>query len=108
MDRDPLTLGDFKRKGSWALRHYKRKNTPSGLNMSPLKNKQGELLPFSTQAMVWGERPPKTREDQKKLVKKGEKLLETYHKYKAMGYKDKDVLPLSVRRKFKKGLRKKL
>ena len=108
VDRDPKTLEDFKRKGSWATRHYKRKNTSSGLNMAPLKNEKGELLPFSTQAIVWGEKPPKTRKDQKKLVKLGENLLKTYQKYKEMGLKPNSVLPESVRKAFKKGIRKKV
>jgi len=105
---DPITLEDFKRKGSWATRHYKRKNERSGLNMAPLMNNNGELLPFATQAIVWGEKPPKNRKEQKRLVNKGEKLLKIYRKYKALGYKDRDVLPIKVRKRFKKGLRKKI
>lgn len=108
VERDPKTLEDFKRKGSWAIRHYKRKNTSSGLNMAPLKDENGELLPFSTQAIVWGEKPPKSRKDQKKLVELGEKLLKTYHQYKEKGYSPRSVLPESVRKRFKKGLRKKV
>ena len=103
---DPITLEDFKRKGSWATRHYKRKMGWQGLNMAPLTNEKGELLPFSTQAVVWGEKPPKTRKDQKRLVKLGERLLKTYQKYKEMGYKKHDLIPKNVRKRFKKGLRK--
>jgi hypothetical protein len=103
VDKDPVTLEDFKRKGSWAVRHYKRKNA-QGLNLSKLKNDKGELLPFSTQAIVWGEVPPETRRDQKRLVKLGENLLKTYKKFKGMGYKKSDKLPLEVRRMFKKTL----
>ena len=103
---DPITLDDFKRKGSWATRHYKRKAGWQGLNMAPLANEKGELLPFSTQAIVWGERPPKDRKAQKRLVKLGEKLLKTYQKYKEMGYKKHDLIPPKVRKRFKKGLRK--
>jgi hypothetical protein len=106
VNHDPITLEDFKRKGSWATRHYKRKTGWQGLNMSALTNDKGELLPFSTQAIVWGEKPPKDRKQQKRLVKLGEKLLKTYQKYKNMGYKKHDLIPLEVRRKFKKGLRK--
>jgi hypothetical protein len=106
VDYDPVTLEDFKRKGSWAVRHYKRKHERLGLNMAPLKNKKGELLPFSTQAIVWGEIPPETRQEQKRLVKLGEKLLKTYQKFKSMGYRKGDVLPVTVRKRFKKGLRK--
>jgi hypothetical protein len=104
---DPITLEDFKRKGSWAVRHYKRKDGWQGLNMAPLTNEKGELLPFSTQAVVWGEKPPKTRKDQKRLVKLGEKLLKVYQEYKAKGYKNNTVLPLKIRKRFKKSLRKK-
>lgn len=93
VSKKPVTLEDLKRKGSWAIRHYKRLNSPNKLNMSPLKNKKGELLPFSTQAIVWGERPPKTREDQKKLVRLGEGLLRKYQKLKKLGYKSKDKIP---------------
>ena len=103
---DPITLEDFKRKGSWATRHYKRKSGWNGLNMAPLINNKGELLPFSTQAIVWGEKPPKDRKAQKRLVKLGERLLATYQKYKKMGYRKGDVLPLNIRKKFKRGLRK--
>ena len=105
---DPITLEDFKRKGSWATRHYKRKMGKDGLNMAPLTNEKGELLPFSSQAVVWGEKPPRTRNQQKRLVKLGERLLKTYRKYKEMGYKKGDVLPIKVRKSFRKGLRKKL
>jgi hypothetical protein len=93
VDKDPVTLEDLRRKGSWAIRHYKRLNSPNKLNMSPLKNNKGELLPFSTQAIVWGEKPPKTRKDQKRLVKLGEKLLKKYQKLKKLGYKNKDKIP---------------
>jgi hypothetical protein len=93
VSKKPVTLEDLKRKGSWAIRHYKRLNSPNKLNMSPLKNKKGELLPFSTQAIVWGEKPPKTRKDQKKLVKLGENLLKKYQKLKKLGYKNKDKIP---------------
>lgn len=105
VDYDPKTLEDFKRKGSWATRHYKRVKSPDKLNKAKLVD-GGDLTPFSTQAIVWGEKPPVTRDDQKKLVRLGEKLLETYREYKALGYKKKDVLPLSVRKKFKKGISK--
>ena len=104
---DPITLEDFKRKGSWATRHYKRKDGWQGLNTAPLTNEKGELLPFSTQAIVWGEKPPKNRRDQKRLVKLGEQLLATYRKFKEMGYKKNTVLPIKVRKRFKKGLRQK-
>jgi hypothetical protein len=103
---DPVTLEDFRRKGSWATRHYKRKNGWNGLNMAPLKNSKGELLPFSTQAKVWGEKPPETREDQRKLVKLGEKLLGMYKIHKKLGYKLNQPLPRKVRKRFKRGLSK--
>ena len=103
--RDPKTLEDFKRKGSWAIRHFKRRNTSSGLNMAPLKNEKGELLPFSTQALAWGEKPPKSRKEQKRLVNLGEKLLKTYQKYKKLGYKNRSELPKEVQKKFKKSLK---
>jgi hypothetical protein len=106
VDYDPITLEDFKRKGSWAVRHYKRKASWQNLNMAPLMNDKGELLPFSTQAVVWGEKPPKNRNSQKRLVKLGERLLKTYQKYKKLGYKKHDLIPLQVRKKFKRGLRK--
>lgn len=106
VDYDPITLEDFKRKGSWAVRHYKRKNSWQELNLAPLENEKGELLPFSTQAVVWGEKPPKNRKQQKRLVKLGERLLKTYQKFKKMGYKKHDLIPLNVRKKFKRGLRK--
>lgn len=93
VNKKPKTLEDLKRKGSWAIRHYKRLNSPNKLNMSPLKNRKGELLPFSTQAIVWGEKPPKTRKDQKKLVQLGEKLLKKYQKLKKLGYKNRDKIP---------------
>ena len=44
VDYDPITLEDFKRKGSWAVRHYKRKDSWQNLNMAPLMNDKGELL----------------------------------------------------------------
>lgn len=103
--RDPKTLEDFKRKGSWAIRHYKRKNTSTGLNMAPLTNENGELLPFSTQAAVWGEKPPKNRKEQRRLVRLGEDLLKTYQEFKSKGFKKNSVLPENIRKKFKKSLR---
>lgn len=105
VDYDPVTLEDFKRKGSWATRHYKRVKSPDKLNKAKLVDK-GELTPFSTQAIVWGEKPPTTRDDQKKLVRLGEKLLATYKKYKELGYKKSDILPHSIRKKFKRGISK--
>ena len=106
VNHDPITLDDFKRKGSWATRHYKRKQGWQGLNMAPLLDDKGDLLPFSTQALVWGEKPPKNRKEQKRLVKLGEKLLATYQKFKIKGYKKHDLIPQNIRKRFKKGLRK--
>ncbi len=106
VNHDPITLEDFKRKGSWATRHYKRKDGYMGLNMSPLKNEKDELLPFSTQAIVWGEKPPRNRKEQKRLVKLGENLLATYQKYKKLGYKKNALLPIKVRKRFKRGLKR--
>lgn len=108
VDHDPITLEDFKRKGSWATRHYKRKGNRLGLNMARLKDKDGELTPFSTQAVVWGEKPPKNRKEQKRLVRLGEKLLKIYQKFKAQGLRQNEPLPLKIRKRFKRGLRKKV
>ena len=104
VDYDPVTLEDFKRKGSWAIRHYKRNKSPDKLNKAKLVNK-GELTPFSTQAIVWGEKPPKKRIDQKSLVKLGEKLLKVYQDYKEKGFKKSDKIPLKIRKKFKRSLK---
>jgi hypothetical protein len=100
---DPKTLDDFRRKGSWATRHYKRKGERSGLNMAPLRDEKGNLTAFSTQALAWGESPPGTREEQKRLVKLGEDLLEVYRTYK-----DRGSVPESVRKKFRRKKRSKV
>lgn len=106
VDYDPITLEDFKRKGSWAVRHYKRKNSWQNLNMAPLMNDKGELLPFSTQAVVWGEKPPKNRKEQKRLVNLGERLLKVYRNFKRRGYKNYQVLPRKVRKGFVRSLKR--
>jgi len=105
VDYDPQTLEDLKRKGSWATRHYKRKNSASGLNQAPLKTPKGELTPFATQALVWGEEAPENRGDQRRLVKLGEELLEAARELQAQGYDLKDELPGELKRRFKKGLK---
>jgi len=68
---------EMRRKGSWATRFFGRKKLP------PLVNKQGRPTRHALSAHAWGEPVPKTEAAARRIAKKGERLLERYHKLKA-------------------------
>lgn len=71
-----MSPSDMKRKGSWAVRFYGRKELP------PLIDKNGEPTRHALSAHAWGEPVPKTVAAARRIAAKGERLLEKYHKLK--------------------------
>ena len=63
----------MKRKGSFLRRHFA--NPDAG----PLEDEKGKPTRHALSAQAWGEPPPKTAADVKKLAEKGSDLLEKYH-----------------------------
>lgn len=74
---------EIRRKGSWATRFFGRKKLP------PLVDKQGRPTRHALSAHAWGEPVPKTEAAARRIAKKGERLLERYHKLKAKKSKKK-------------------
>lgn len=68
---------EMRRKGSWATRFFGRKKLP------PLVDKQGRPTRHALSAHAWGEPVPKTEAAARRIAKRGERLLERYHKLKA-------------------------
>jgi Domain of unknown function (DUF6321) len=69
-----MTANDMRRKGSWAVRFYGRKQLPA------LLDKQGRPTRFALSAHAWGERVPRTASAARKIAAKGRLLLERYQK----------------------------
>jgi len=67
-----LTADDMRRKGSWAVRFYGRKQLP------PLTDAQGRPTRFALSAHAWGEPVPKTVAQARRIAAKGRRLLERY------------------------------
>ena len=62
----------MKRKGSFLRRHYANLR-------GPLTDENGEPTRLALQAQAWGEKPPKTAAQAKRLADKGTDLLNKYH-----------------------------
>lgn len=75
-----MTPEEMKRKGSFLRRHF-------ATLRGPLVGDDGKPTRLALQAHAWGEPVPKTPDAARKLAKKGEKLLERYHKAKEAGKK---------------------
>jgi hypothetical protein len=71
-----MTPQDMRRKGSWAVRFYGRKQLP------PLVNRQGRPTRHALSAHAWGEPVPKTIAAARRIAAKGERLLERYRRSK--------------------------
>lgn len=65
----------MRRKGSFLRRMFTH---PRG----PMKNDKGEPTRLALSAQAWGEPVPKNMQDAKRLAKKGEELLDRYHRAK--------------------------
>ncbi len=71
-----MTPSDMRRKGSWAVRFYGRKQLP------PLQDANGKPTRHALSAHAWGERVPKTVAAARKIAAKGERLLARYRRIK--------------------------
>jgi hypothetical protein len=69
-----LTPEEMRRKGSWAVRFYGRKQLP------PLLDAHGEPTRYALTAHAWGEPVPKTVAAARRIAAKGRRLLEKYRK----------------------------
>lgn len=69
-----MTPTEMRRKGSWAVRFYGRKELP------PLLDANGEPTRLALSAHAWGEPVPRTVAAARKIAKKGEQLLARYHR----------------------------
>jgi hypothetical protein len=69
-----LTPEELRRKGSWAVRFYGRKQLP------PLLDAHGEPTRYALTAHAWGEPVPKTVAAARRIAAKGRRLLEKYRK----------------------------
>ena len=69
-----MSLEEMKRKGSWAVRFYGRKELP------PLKDADGRPTRFALTAAAWGEPVPKTEAAARRIAAKGKRMLERYRK----------------------------
>ena len=71
-----MTPQDMRRKGSWAVRFYGREKLP------PLVDKNGRPTRHALSAHAWGEPVPKTAVAARRIARKGERLLQRYHRIK--------------------------
>jgi hypothetical protein len=71
-----MTPQDMRRKGSWAVRFYGRKDLP------PLVDRQGKATRHALSAHAWGEPVPKTVAAARRIAAKGERLLARYRQTK--------------------------
>ena len=71
-----MTASDMRRKGSWAVRFYGRKQLP------PLVDSKGHPTRHALSAHAWGEPVPKTEAAARRIAAKGERLLARYHRAK--------------------------
>jgi Domain of unknown function (DUF6321) len=69
-----LTPEEMRRKGSWAVRFYGRKQLP------PLVGADGSPTRYALTAHAWGEPVPKTVSAARRIAAKGRRLLEKYRK----------------------------
>ena len=71
-----MTPQDMRRKGSWAVRFYGRKQLP------PLVDGRGRPTRHALSAHAWGEPVPRTVAAARRIAAKGERLLERYRRIK--------------------------
>jgi hypothetical protein len=71
-----MTPQDMRRKGSWAVRFYGRKQLP------PLVDDRGRPTRHALSAHAWGEPVPKTVAAARRIAAKGERLLQRYRQIK--------------------------
>jgi Domain of unknown function (DUF6321) len=71
-----MTAQDMRRKGSWAVRFYGRETLP------PLVDGNGRPTRHALSAHAWGEPVPKTAAAARRIARKGERLLQRYHRIK--------------------------
>ena len=71
-----MTAQDMRRKGSWAVRFYGREKLP------PLVDRNGRPTRHALSAHAWGEPVPKTAAAARRIARKGERLLQRYHRIK--------------------------
>ena len=69
-----MTPQDMRRKGSWAVRFYGRKELP------PLVDREGRPTRHALSAHAWGEPVPKTVAAARRIAAKGERLLARYRR----------------------------
>lgn len=69
-----LSPEEMRRKGSWAVRFYGRKQLP------PLVDADGSPTRYALTAHAWGEPVPKTVTAARRIAAKGRRLLEKYHR----------------------------
>ena len=71
-----MTPQEMRRKGSWAVRFYGRKQLP------PLVDGQGKPTRHALSAHAWGEPVPRTVAAARRIAAKGERLLQRYQRIK--------------------------
>jgi len=71
-----MTPQEMRRKGSWAVRFYGRKQLP------PLLDGQGRPTRHALSAHAWGEPVPRTVAAARRIAAKGERLLQRYQRIK--------------------------
>ena len=71
-----MTPQDMRRKGSWAVRFYGRKQLP------PLVDGRGRPTRHALSAHAWGEPVPRTVAAARRIAAKGERLLQRYRRIK--------------------------
>jgi len=74
-----MTPQDMRRKGSWAVRFYGRKELP------PLVDARGRPTRHALSAHAWGEPVPKTIAAARRIAAKGKRLLARYRREKKRG-----------------------
>jgi hypothetical protein len=71
-----MTPEEMRRKGSWAVRFYGRRELP------PLQDAHGKPTRFALSAHAWGEPVPRTTAAARRIAEKGRRLLARYQKAK--------------------------
>jgi hypothetical protein len=71
-----MTPQEMRRKGSWAMRFYGRKQLP------PLVDGQGRPTRHALSAHAWGEPVPRTVAAARRIAAKGARLLQRYQRIK--------------------------
>lgn len=71
---------EMRRKGSWAVRFYGRKE-----RLPPLVGPDGKPTRFALTAAAWGEPVPRTAAAARRIAAKGRRLLDRYARLKSAG-----------------------